>query len=110
MNAVVLAAGYGTRLTRDIEADTTGAFDHLRGLPKPLLPIGGVQLVSRWMHEFARSKHITGSCIIVRIVLLVVFESYAKDQCQQSSVVHPVGCRVSFRQTCLRRQHDERGE
>ena len=65
MNAVVLAAGYGTRLTRDIEADTTGAFDHLRGLPKPLLPIGGVPLVSRWMHEFARSKHITGSCVIV---------------------------------------------
>lgn len=40
MKALVLAAGYGTRLEKDIRSDTSGRFAHLLGLPKPLLPIG----------------------------------------------------------------------
>jgi NDP-sugar pyrophosphorylase family protein len=39
-DAVVLAAGYGTRLARDIELDPSNAYAHLRSTPKPLLPIG----------------------------------------------------------------------
>jgi len=40
MNVLILAAGYGTRLAKGIEADQTGNFNHLKGLPKALLPIG----------------------------------------------------------------------
>ena len=37
---VVLAAGYGTRLARDIEQDPAQTYKHLIGVPKPLVPIG----------------------------------------------------------------------
>ena len=40
MKALLLAAGYGTRFVRDLEQDTSGAYSHLKGVPKPLLPIG----------------------------------------------------------------------
>lgn len=40
MKALVLAAGYGTRLGRDIENDQSGRYAHLAGVSKPLLPIG----------------------------------------------------------------------
>ena len=49
MDAVILAAGYGTRLTRDLEQDQTGNWRHLAGVPKPLLPIGHQALISHWL-------------------------------------------------------------
>ena len=47
MKVLILAAGYGTRLARDLEQ--SDQYQELRGLPKPLLPIGGIPLMSRWM-------------------------------------------------------------
>jgi choline kinase len=52
MHAVLLAAGYGTRLTRDIDA-AGEAWVHLRGLPKPLVPVGGRALATRWADAIA---------------------------------------------------------
>ncbi|CAG5113183.1 Oidioi.mRNA.OKI2018_I69.chr2.g7313.t2.cds [Oikopleura dioica] len=49
MNALILAAGYGTRLQRDLENDSSGKYEQLKGLPKALLPIGGQALISRWV-------------------------------------------------------------
>ncbi|XP_062503691.1 uncharacterized protein LOC134180533 [Corticium candelabrum] len=49
MKALILAAGYGTRLEKDIDADESGKFFSLVGIPKPLLLVGGVALVSRWI-------------------------------------------------------------
>ncbi|XP_052005038.1 uncharacterized protein zgc:136439 isoform X2 [Xyrauchen texanus] len=49
MKAVILAAGYGTRLQRDVENETTGNFRHLGGIAKPLLPIGPCALISHWV-------------------------------------------------------------
>lgn len=43
MKALILAAGYGTRLARDIENDASGRYANLLGVPKPLLPIGKPQ-------------------------------------------------------------------
>lgn len=40
MDVLVLAAGYGTRLGRDIAEDRSGRYTHLVNVPKPLLPIG----------------------------------------------------------------------
>jgi NDP-sugar pyrophosphorylase family protein len=65
MRAVILAAGYGTRLGRDLAADTSGRFAALVGLPKPLLPVGGVPLLTRWVHQLEAEPAITGPIVVV---------------------------------------------
>lgn len=55
VGAVVLAAGYGTRLERDLRQDTSGLYGHLVGLPKALVPVGGKPLLDYWMEAFERS-------------------------------------------------------
>ncbi|CAL4122223.1 unnamed protein product, partial [Meganyctiphanes norvegica] len=52
INAVILAAGYGTRLERDLKNDESGQYSHLIGTPKPLLPIGHLPLISHWIESF----------------------------------------------------------
>lgn len=49
MKALLLAGGYGTRLEKDILEDESGKFASLSGVPKPLLPVGGVPLLTRWI-------------------------------------------------------------
>ena len=63
MNVLILAAGYGTRLEQDLRARK--GYHQLLGVPKPLLPIGGLPLVSRWMS-------ILQSCTEIRDVYMVV--------------------------------------
>lgn len=48
-NFLILAAGYGTRLQRDIQADTSGRYTHLSGIPKPLIPLNGQPLIAWWL-------------------------------------------------------------
>ncbi|XP_063964843.1 UTP--glucose-1-phosphate uridylyltransferase-like [Lytechinus pictus] len=64
MKVVILAAGYGTRLQRDIGKDTTGDYAHLAGLPKPLVPIGSKPLISHWMKDLTEHG-ITGPILVV---------------------------------------------
>ncbi len=56
MKAVILAAGYGTRLQRDIENDTAGNFKHLAGIAKPLLPVGPCALISHWVQALTKTR------------------------------------------------------
>ncbi|XP_029980447.1 uncharacterized protein LOC115412211 isoform X2 [Sphaeramia orbicularis] len=63
MKAVILAAGYGTRLQRDVEADSSGQFAHLSGIAKPLLPVGHRALISHWVHALTASGCV--DCIYV---------------------------------------------
>lgn len=49
MKVIILGAGYGTRLAKDLAAKGGEEHSHLAGLPKPLLPIGGKPLISHWM-------------------------------------------------------------
>ncbi|XP_028661907.1 glucose-1-phosphate thymidylyltransferase [Erpetoichthys calabaricus] len=49
MRVVVLAAGYGTRLHRELEAERRAELRALLGTPKALLPVGAQPLLSRWM-------------------------------------------------------------
>lgn len=66
MNIIILAAGYGTRLQKDIINDTSGSFHHLIDCPKPLLPIkNNKPLISIWM-EFI--KDITDVCAVYVVV------------------------------------------
>ena len=46
---MILAAGYGTRLTADLERSPSERWRGLTGVPKPLLPLAGVPLISRWL-------------------------------------------------------------
>jgi len=56
MKALILAAGYGTRLEKDIDQDRSGKYSSLKGLPKPLVPVGGIPLVSHWMDILLAAK------------------------------------------------------
>jgi len=60
---VLLAAGYGTRLTRDINSNAV--FSYLKNTPKPLLPLGGRVLLSHWVEQFRE-----GNTNVVEIVLV----------------------------------------
>ena len=51
MDVLILAAGYGTRLQRDIQNDITGKYSHLKGLPKALLPIGNKGTLFKKYHD-----------------------------------------------------------
>ena len=44
---MILAAGFGTRLEKDIKEN--GRYRELQGVPKPLLPVGGKPVISHWM-------------------------------------------------------------
>ncbi|KAJ3207221.1 hypothetical protein HDU67_007607 [Dinochytrium kinnereticum] len=44
-----LAAGYGTRLQRDIENSSNEAHQKLRGIAKALLPLNGTPLIDYWI-------------------------------------------------------------
>ncbi|XP_069082012.1 uncharacterized protein [Pleurodeles waltl] len=55
MKVIILGAGYGTRLLKDLQ-NGGDEFKHLVGIPKPLLPIGHLPLISHWMAAFQRSS------------------------------------------------------
>ncbi len=63
--ALVLAAGYGTRLERDIINDSSGHYAHLRGVPKALIPVGGKPLLDFWISAFQENKDIVSNVYIV---------------------------------------------
>lgn len=65
MKAVILAAGYGTRLQREVAADSSGIFGHLVGVAKPLLPVGRCALISHW----ARALNASGCVDAVYVVV-----------------------------------------
>ncbi|XP_034417217.1 glucose-1-phosphate adenylyltransferase large subunit 3, chloroplastic/amyloplastic-like isoform X2 [Cyclopterus lumpus] len=84
MKAVILAAGYGTRLQRDVAADSTGKFAHLSGTAKPLLPVGRCALISHWVRALTASDCVDRIYVVVsngtsstNAVYLAAFEEWA---------------------------------
>ena len=71
MNILILAAGYGTRLNKDVEA-AGSQYAHLKGLPKPLLPIDGQPLLTRWMRVFKNGNN------NLRFNIFIVINDYYK--------------------------------
>ena len=62
MKVLILAAGYGTRLARDLAESSEYA--HLIGCPKPLLPVAGKPLITYWM-EMLSTAHVQPSDVYI---------------------------------------------
>lgn len=70
MYALILAGGYGTRLARDLETHGT-EYPHLVGLPKPLLPVAGLPLISHWVNMLEACSKVTCVCVVVSDIIHV---------------------------------------
>ncbi|XP_034741882.1 uncharacterized protein zgc:136439 [Etheostoma cragini] len=79
MKAVILAAGYGTRLQRDVVADSSGRFAHLAGTAKPLLPVGPCPLISHWVHALTASGSVDGIYVVTNALHHAAFEEWASQ-------------------------------
>ncbi|XP_017296279.1 glucose-1-phosphate thymidylyltransferase [Kryptolebias marmoratus] len=77
MKAVILAAGYGTRLQRDVRSDSTGRFAHLAGVPKPLLPVGRCALISHWVRALTASGFVDRIYVVTNALYRAAFEEWA---------------------------------
>ena len=69
MKAIILAGGYGTRLQRDLQEDPDGPYKHLLGLPKPLLPVGQLPLISHWVQQLQTLDAVDQIYVVVSIKL-----------------------------------------
>lgn len=79
ITAIVLAAGYGTRLERDIKADTTGKYKELLGVPKALIPVAGKPLIEYWIEIFNDNNKVQlggDGCIIKDIHIVCTARHY----------------------------------
>lgn len=79
MKAVILAAGYGTRLQRDIEIDTTGKFKHLSGIAKPLLPVGSCALISHWLQALTKTGCVDTVYVVTNDLYHEAFQQWAQE-------------------------------
>ncbi|KAM4561775.1 uncharacterized protein V3H82_015688 isoform 2-T2 [Fundulus diaphanus] len=79
MKAVILAAGYGTRLQRDVSADRSGRFAHLVGVPKPLLPVGRFPLITHWVRALNRSGTVDGIYVVTNALHQAAFLRWAEQ-------------------------------
>uniref|UniRef100_A0AAY4EG12 Nucleotidyl transferase domain-containing protein n=1 Tax=Denticeps clupeoides TaxID=299321 RepID=A0AAY4EG12_9TELE len=79
MKAVILAAGYGTRLQRDIDSDRSGHFQHLAGVAKPLLPVGRCALISHWASVLTRTGCVDGIFVVTNALHHEAFQTWAQE-------------------------------
>ncbi|XP_066543823.1 uncharacterized protein LOC136711444 isoform X2 [Amia ocellicauda] len=79
MKAVILAAGYGTRLRRDLLSDTSGRFEALIGSPKPLLPVGHCPLISHWIQALQSIACVDEVFVITNDLYYKNFEEWAQQ-------------------------------
>ncbi|XP_071803334.1 uncharacterized protein [Asterias amurensis] len=66
MKVIILAGGYGTRLQKDLlENDPNQDYHHLLGMPKALLPVGSLPLISHWMKSLQECKADLDDIVVV---------------------------------------------
>lgn len=79
---VLLAAGYGTRLARDIASSSS--FKYLINTPKPLLPLGGRVLLSHWLQQFSALPTLTEVVVVTNEAHQHLYKIWASQQ------THPI--------------------
>ncbi|XP_077131699.1 glucose-1-phosphate adenylyltransferase-like isoform X3 [Ranitomeya variabilis] len=67
MKAVILAAGYGTRLLKDLQSVNDQKMQDLMGTPKALLPIRGFPLISYWIEALKSGQDPKDVFIVERL-------------------------------------------
>lgn len=87
MRAVLLAAGYGTRLEHDLRNDSSGQYIHLEGIPKPLLPVGGFALITHWIRAFDQVPKITSVVVVINDLHKRLYEAWAEGQARHVKIV-----------------------
>jgi NDP-sugar pyrophosphorylase family protein len=79
MKALILAAGYGTRLQQDI--DTAGSeYQHLQGLPKQLLPIANKPLIEYLIDELQTIPRIDEIYVVTNQRYFNQFIAWAREK------------------------------
>jgi NDP-sugar pyrophosphorylase family protein len=78
MKALILAGGYGTRLEKEIKDDRSGKYFSLSGVPKPLLPVGEVPLISRWMRQLEQAE-VTDVTVVTNARYFDLFKKWSVD-------------------------------
>ncbi|KAM8934552.1 uncharacterized protein RCH25_004976 [Pelodytes ibericus] len=79
MKVVILAAGYGTRLLRELENDKSKTFIHLIGVPKPLLPIGEFPLISYWVEALKARDDISDIVVVTNDYYFSRFQEWGEN-------------------------------
>ncbi|KAL7636327.1 UNVERIFIED_CONTAM: hypothetical protein RMT77_013086 [Armadillidium vulgare] len=77
ISAVILCAGYGTRLQHDLANDETNF--HLKGIPKPLLPLQSKPLIAYWIESFKNVAFISEIIIVTNEVHKDLYQNFLKD-------------------------------
>lgn len=78
MKVLILAAGYGTRLERDIR--DSESHKELQGVPKPLLPVSGKPVISHWLDMLTACPETRDAVyVIVNEANRVYFEEWSRD-------------------------------
>ncbi len=78
MKALILAAGFGTRLEKSLEG--LEQYSHLRGLSKALVPIAGKPLIEYWVKQIRACSDIFDDVYIVaNAVNFSQFEKWAVE-------------------------------
>ena len=78
MKVLILAAGFGTRLERDIQENDK--FKELQGIPKPLLPVSGKPVISHWLDILTECTETSEQVyVIVNDANRALFEKWSLD-------------------------------
>ena len=67
MKVLILGAGYGTRMEKDLKEHDSDEYRSLIGVPKPLLPIGKYALITHWMKLLKDVENVTDIYVVVCI-------------------------------------------
>merc|ERR1711887_101613 len=63
-----------------IDADTSGKYAHLKGLPKGLLPIGPKALIAHWIDDLTVEPCVAQICIISNDHFYPQFAAWCDDK------------------------------
>lgn len=74
---VFLAAGYGTRIRKDLQTDSQ--FSHLALKPKPLLPLAGLPLISHWLPHLSHLPSLVNITVITNSTHYPLYHAWAEQ-------------------------------
>lgn len=74
---VFIAAGYGTRIKKDLDADPQ--FSHLAHIPKPLFPLAGLPIISHWFPHLFQLPTLAYITVITNSAHFPLYQEWAEN-------------------------------